>query len=189
MLCLMRENKDTKLIKEALKVLGKDNLALIIHGSSFPSADGEDTGFGTFNSESGHSLIEYASGVFNALQLGPAGKTKCSDSSPYCGTIFSGNPLFIDLKKLTGKEWNHILSEETFKKVVNENPKQNSGRTAYSYIFKAQIDALKEAWSNFKNSKKKTAIGLITIHCMKRFLSKTETIIGTVGKMKLTKIF
>ncbi len=153
MLCLMRENKDTKLIKEALKVLGKDNLALIIHGSSFPSADGEDTGFGTFNSESGHSLIEYASGVFNALQLGPAGKTKCSDSSPYCGTIFSGNPLFIDLKKLTGKEWNHILSEETFKKVVNENPKQNSGRTAYSYIFKAQIDALKEAWSNFKNSK------------------------------------
>lgn len=153
MLCLMRENKDTKLIKEALKVLGKDNLALIIHGSSFPSADGEDTGFGTFNSESGHSLIEYASGVFNALQLGPAGKTKCSDSSPYCGTIFSGNPLFIDLKKLTGKEWNHILSEETFKKVVNENPKQNSGRTAYSYISKAQIDALKEAWSNFKNSK------------------------------------
>ena len=37
MLCLMHEKTDTKHIKEALKVLGKDNLALIIHGSSFPA--------------------------------------------------------------------------------------------------------------------------------------------------------
>lgn len=153
MLCLTREKRDTKLIKDALHVLGKDNLALIIHGGSFPAKDGEDTGFGTFNSEAGHNLIEYASGIFNALQLGPAGKTKSSDSSPYCGTIFSGNPLFIDLKKLTEKEWGKILSEETFNKVVNENPKQNSGRTAYSYISSAQISALKEAWNNFKESK------------------------------------
>jgi hypothetical protein len=94
--------------------LGKENLALIVHGSSFPARDGEDTGFGTFNSESGHALIDYASGIFNAIQLGPAGKTKCSDSSPYCGTIFSGNPLFIDLKQLTTKEWGEILSIESF---------------------------------------------------------------------------
>ena len=33
---------------EALKVLGKENFALIIHGSSFPAIDGEDTGFGSF---------------------------------------------------------------------------------------------------------------------------------------------
>ena len=112
-LSLTDEKKDTKLIKEALKVLGKENFALIIHGSSFPSESGEDIGFGTYNSAGGHKLIDYASEIFNALQLGPAGKTKASDSSPYCGTIFSGNPLFIDLKKLTEKEWNNILSKET----------------------------------------------------------------------------
>ena len=153
MICLTKKKDETSLIKDALKALGKENLALIIHGSSFPALDGEDTGFGSFNSDAGHILIDYASNIFNALQLGPAGKTKSSDSSPYCGTIFSGNPLFIDLKKLTTKEWDEILSEESFKKVVRENPKQNSGRTAYSYICKAQIEALKEAWNNFKTSK------------------------------------
>ena len=153
MICLTKKKENTTSIKEALKVLGKENLALIIHGSSFPAIDGEDTGFGTFNSTSGHALIDYASNIFNAIQLGPAGKTKSSDSSPYCGTIFSGNPLFIDLKQLTTKEWGEILSIETFKKIVRENPKQNSGRTAYSYISKAQLEALKEAWDNFKTSK------------------------------------
>ena len=152
-LSLTKGEKDTKLIKEALSVLGKDNFALIIHGSSFPSKEGEDTGFGTYNSEAGHALISYASGIFNAIQLGPAGKTKSSDSSPYCGTIFSGNPLFIDLKKLTEKEWNNILSEDTYNRVVANNPKQNAGRTAYSYIHRAQNEALKEAWINFKPTK------------------------------------
>ena len=153
MACLTWKKNDTKVIKDALTALGKENLALIIHGSSFPARDGEDTGFGTFNSEAGHAVIDYASEIFNAIQLGPAGKTKATDSSPYCGTIFSGNPLFIDLKQLTTKEWGEILSLETFKRIVRENPKQNSGRTAYSYICKAQIEALKEAWDNFKNSK------------------------------------
>lgn len=151
MVCLTSQKIDAKIVSEALKALGKDNFALIIHGSSFPSKNGEDTGFGTFNSEAGHSVIDYASGIFNALQLGPAGKTKSSDSSPYCGTIFSGNPLFIDLKQLTEKKWDEILSIATFEKVVSNNPRQNSGRTAYAYISKAQIEALKEAWANFKN--------------------------------------
>ena len=90
MVCLTFRKDDTKVIQDALKALGKENLALIIHGSSFPSVDGEDTGFGTFNSTTGHALINYASNIFNALQLGPAGKTKSSDSSPYCGTEKAG---------------------------------------------------------------------------------------------------
>ena len=121
MVCLTSKKNDTKIVSEALKALGKENFALIIHGSSFPSVQGEDTGFGTFNSEAGHSLIDYASGIFTAIQLGPAGKTKSSDSSPYTGTIFSGNPLFIDLKQLTTKDWFNILSEETYKRNNRDN--------------------------------------------------------------------
>lgn len=158
--------KDTKIVSEALKVLGKENLALIIHGSSFPSCDGEDTGFGTYNSKAGHSLIDYASGIFNAIQLGPAGKTKLSDSSPYTGTIFSGNPLFIDLKQLTEKKWDNILSLEKFNETVKNNPKQNSGRTAYSYITETQISALEEAWKNFKL---KEHGGIFASHLLKEF--------------------
>ena len=114
--------KYKKTVREALKVLGKDNFVLIMHGSSFPAKAGEDTGFGNMNSSASKAVLDYSEGLFDAIQLGPAGKTKSTDSSPYTATIFSGNPLFIDLKQLTTKEWFKLLSEETFNKVVENNP-------------------------------------------------------------------
>lgn len=154
------EKKDMKKFKKvchkALKELGKKNFALIVHGNSFPAISGKNTGFGTQNSEAGKSLMDFASGVFNAIQLGPQGKTKACDSSPYTGTIFSINPLFIDLEQLTTKEWGNILSEQTYKKICDENPNKDINKTAYSYIVKAQEEALQEAYVNFKqwNNKK-----------------------------------
>ena len=98
MVCTTDKNKVTT-IKKALKALGKKNFVFIMHNGSFPSVEGENTGFGTINSQAGRNFIDYAAGLFDAIQMGPAGKTKSSDSSPYCGTIFSNNPLFIDLKE------------------------------------------------------------------------------------------
>lgn len=154
MVCTLEKNA-TKTIHKALKALGKKNLALIIHSGSFPAAEGENTGFGSVNSNGGKEVIDFASGIFNAIQLGPAGKTKACDSSPYTGTIFSGNPLFIDLKELTDKKWGNILSEETYNEVVNGNPNKNINKTAYSYIYKKQGEALLEAWNNFKSKASK----------------------------------
>lgn len=140
----------TDVIQKALKTLDKKNFAFIIHGGSFPAAAGENTGFGSINSNGGREVIDFAKGIFNAIQLGPAGKTKGCDSSPYTGTIFSGNPLFIDLKQLTTDEWNNILSLETYNSIVECNPNKNINKTAYSYIYKKQNEALTEAWNNFK---------------------------------------
>lgn len=152
--CECKTDKDTKKIKKvcrkALKELGKKNLALIIHGNSFPAIAGKNTGFGTPNSQAGKNLMDYASGLFNAIQLGPQGKTKACDSSPYTGTIFSINPLFIDLEQLTTKEWGNILSLETYKSICDNNPNKDINKTAYSYITKAQDDALRDAYDNFK---------------------------------------
>ena len=139
------------ILKEALNVLGKKNLAFIAHANSFPAETGKNTGFGSVNSNSAKKLIDFLSGVFNDIQLGPAGKTKSIDASPYTGTIFSNNPLFIDLEQLTTDEWCNILSKETYNKITQNNPNKDTNRTAYSYIFKAQDEALKEAWENFKN--------------------------------------
>ena len=136
-------------IQKALSVLGKKNFALIVHGGSFPSAINENTGFGTMNSNGGKELIDYASGIFNAIQLGPAGKTKSCDSSPYTGTIFSTNPLFEDLKELTTEAWNKILSIATFNEIVNSNPQKNNNKTAYSYVYNKYADALDEAYRHF----------------------------------------
>ncbi len=145
-----QEYKQT--VSEALKVLDKKNLALILHGVSFPSIHSQDTGFGTYNSDAAKSLYDYISGVFNALQLGPAGKTKSCDSSPYTGTVFSKNPLFIDLKELTTPKFEKLLSEETFNKIVEENPNKNQNKAAYCYAYQKYEDALKEVYENFKKS-------------------------------------
>ena len=137
-------------IKEALNVLGKKNLAFIAHANSFPAETGKNTGFGSVNSNSAKKLIDFLSGVFNNIQLGPAGKTKSIDASPYTGTIFSNNPLFIDLEQLTTEEWHYLLSKETYNKITENNPNKDTNRTAYSYIFNVQEEALREAWENFK---------------------------------------
>lgn len=139
-----------KTIRKALKVLGKKNLAFIMHNGSFPSAEHQNTGFGSINTDGGKEFIEYVSGLFDSIQLGPAGKTKSCDSSPYTGTIFSGNPLFINLKELTEKKWGSILSETTYYDIVSNNPNVSKNKTAYAYAYKKYAEAMQEAWDNFK---------------------------------------
>ena len=148
MVCTVDKNR-VKTIKKALAALGKKNFVFIMHNGSFPAAAGENTGFGTINSDGGKEFINYAAGLFDAIQMGPAGKTKKSDSSPYTGTIFSNNPLFIDLKQLTTSKWHKILSEATFNEIVENNPNKGKNRTSYSYITIKQSQAMMEAYKNF----------------------------------------
>ncbi|MEI8389971.1 MAG: 4-alpha-glucanotransferase [bacterium] len=139
-----------KAIQKALKVLNKKNLSMIVHGPSFPSSEGQDYGIGSPNTRGGQSFMAFLSDLgFNGIQLGPEGKTKSIDASPYIGTMFSNNPLFIDLYQLTQKDFSGILSFETFDKIVNNNPSQHN-RVAYGYIYKNSDSALREAFNNFK---------------------------------------
>ena len=144
---LPKEYKET--ISEALKVLDKKNLALILHGVSFPSSQGENTGFGIYNSKGARRVFDFMSGVFNALQLGPAGKTKMSDPSPYCGTVFSKNPLFINLEALTTDEWEGLLSKQTLNNIVENNPSKGTNRASYAYAIERNDAAMDEVYKNF----------------------------------------
>ncbi len=146
-------------VRKALRLLGKKNLSLIIHGASFPSVDEQDTGFGSFTSQGAKNLVNFTRDIFSSIQLGPSGKTKAIDSSPYTGTVFSDNPLYIDLYQLTQEEYAAILSNETFCQIVDNNPNKGLNKTAYSYIYEKQTLALQEAYNTFlrkldeKNSK------------------------------------
>ena len=144
-----------KVIKDALDVLGKKNLALIMQGVSFPSREDENTGFGTYNSQGAKDLFKYISNVFSAVQLGPCGKTKLSDSSPYTGTVFSKNPLFINLKELTTQKWDKILSQKTLDKIIENNPNKNTSKAAYIYANESLETASEEFYQNFKNNASK----------------------------------
>ncbi len=143
-----KEYKET--IQEALHVLGKKNLALILQGVSFPSKNNENTGFGTYNSAAARELFDYVKDLFTAVQLGPCGKTKLSDSSPYTGTVFSKNPLFINLKDLTTAKWDKILSQKTLDKIIEMNPNKGTNRAAYAYAVENVELAANEFYKNFK---------------------------------------
>lgn len=58
-----------KTVSDALKALGKKHMALICHGVSFPSREGENTGFGTYNSDAAKDLISFLGDMFNVIQL------------------------------------------------------------------------------------------------------------------------
>lgn len=144
-----------KTIKEALEVLGKKNLALIVQGVSFPSLDYENTGFGTYNSDGAKELFKYVSNLFSAIQLGPCGKTKTSDSSPYTGTVFSKNPLFINLKDLTTESWDKILSKKTLDRIIENNPNKDKPKAAYNYAIESFNAASEEFYKNFNKKASK----------------------------------
>ena len=147
---MFRLGEEYKLaVRKALRLLGKKNLSLIIHGASFPSIDEQDVGFGTFTSQGAKNLIGFTKDIFSSIQLGPAGKTKAIDSSPYTGTVFSDNPLYIDLYQLTQEEYCSLLSSETFEQIVQNNPNKGLNKTAYSYIYEKHKLALKEAYNTF----------------------------------------
>ncbi len=146
-----------KIINKALKVLGKKHLTIILHGTSFPSVQGQDTGIGSPNSEGAKCFIDFIEGIFNGIQLGPSGKTKAIDASPYTGTMFSDNPLFIDLFDLTTDKWANILSTQTARQIADENPNKDKNLTAYDYIFINQEKALREAFNNYKSKETEPA--------------------------------
>ena len=159
--CVCKSFSDEKrkefknLVHEALKALNKKNLSMIIHGASFPSIKEQDTGFGTYNSEGGKKFIEFVGNLgFNGIQLGPDGKTKAVDSSPYMATMFSNNPLFIDLQALTTSKYGKILSVKTFDSIVENNP-AGKNRTAYGYAYDEYNKALHEAFETYKKKQPK----------------------------------
>ncbi|MBY0404547.1 MAG: 4-alpha-glucanotransferase [Cyanobacteria bacterium] len=139
-------------IQEALQLLNKKDLVLILHGASFPSHPEEDPGMGSPLAKGAKNLLTFLKSMgFNGLQLGPNGKTKGVDPSPYTSTSFSNNPLFIDLAPLAkDPKWDGLLSLDTLNRVFENNPKRAQNRVAYSYLYSAHESALKEAFNNFK---------------------------------------
>ncbi|MEW5822496.1 MAG: 4-alpha-glucanotransferase [Cyanobacteriota bacterium] len=148
-----------KVLNETLNKLEKKNLSLIVHGPSFPSLSDEDTGIGSPYSSGARTFMKFLSELgFNSIQLGPSGKTKIADASPYTSTIFSDNILFIDLKDLTTEKWLNILSESTFKSIVQNNDKKDKSIVNYEYAYQSQHKALKEAWTSYKYKLQKQSL-------------------------------
>jgi 4-alpha-glucanotransferase len=134
-------------VAEAMRLLGKERLVLIAHDASFPSAAGEDTGRGTPYAAGGDGFARFARGLgFTGLQLGPQGTTSPVNASPYDGTLFSRNPLSLDLKGLVD---GGLLRRETWQEIVSDNPHPDGRRAAYTYALRAYEAAAEEVYQAF----------------------------------------
>jgi 4-alpha-glucanotransferase len=103
-------------VREALRALGIERLALGVHDANFPGDADEDIGRGTPNGNGADDFFRFAAELgFDTIQLGPQGETSEIDPSPYDGSVFVRNSLSIALTPLVERGW---LSEETRRRVV-----------------------------------------------------------------------
>ena len=139
-------------IDEAKKYLGIETVSMIIHGSCYPE-NGENTGVGSPFSKAAEELIKFEKlHGFNANQLGPNGEITRGEISPYSGTVFARNHLFIELSDLTTEKYGKILSKRTYNNLLLNSPINDKNYT-YSEFFEAfeiYDIAIKEAYKNFQ---------------------------------------
>ena len=135
----------------ALRVLGIDNLVLVIHDAMFPSAAGEDTGRGSPYSRGARDLYRFAKDLgFTGAQLGPQGETTAVNRSPYDGTVFSKSVLSISLARLAeDPAWEGIAFGPTLERVLASTPRAE-GRVHYAHAFAAHRQVVAAAFERFR---------------------------------------
>ena len=103
------EDYQKNTIEPALKYLGVENLAMILHGSCYPVEE-MDLGVGSPNGRAAQKMIEFEKlHGFNSNQLGPMGEVTKGDISPNSASVFALNRLFIDVNELAKDEYANIL--------------------------------------------------------------------------------
>jgi 4-alpha-glucanotransferase len=121
--------------------LGIDRLVLQIHDGCFPSDAEEDCGRGSPYSHGADRLYRFAvEHGFNAIQLGPQGRTQRGNASPYDGTLFSRNPLNLPLLRMVEQGRLPRESLEAVQRAVQSVPPPGP----YSLIQDAYQQALDE---------------------------------------------
>lgn len=144
-------------LKPAFDYLGTEEVAMIIHGTSYPE-NTIDIGVGSPYGEAAAKLIpfEILHG-FNSNQLGPVGVIRDAQNvSPYKSTVSTRNYLFIDFNKLATDEYANILPKDVVDSVFIKT-KVSDKNYAYSNFPEAFANydyCIKIANRNFKNKLK-----------------------------------
>jgi len=103
-------------LRDALRLLGIERLALGVHDANFPGDADEDVGAGTPNGRGADEFFRFAAELgFDTVQLGPQGETSECDPSPYNGSVFSRRTLSIALGPLLEAA---LLSDATRRRLV-----------------------------------------------------------------------
>src|SRR5574344_8728 len=195
-------------IVKAEKELGVNNVAMIIHGTSFPSLCDRthlkmwhkltnykgDIGVGNPYSMGADNFIQFLKlHGFNSCQLGPSGQISREFISPYKSGVFSKNELFINIPDLSMSNYAKILPETSVSKYITPHKIQgaNYNMADYESSFKNIDEAMTEAYSNFVSEIKKGNPEAINLNNdFEVFKSKNMTNLVNEGMFDvLTKIY
>jgi 4-alpha-glucanotransferase len=154
---MTNDSYPTRIITEALALLGIKRFCLSIHDLSFPATPDEDTGRGTPYGQGARRFMRFISSLgFNSLQLGPQGITPPDDPSPYMGTVFGKNPLSLAPQSLID-EYPELLSSDDWASLrdsTGPEVPQTRHLTAYQkalYLSGALIDKIYENFTAMKD--------------------------------------
>lgn len=157
-------------LNEGKKAVGLDNMVLVTHTPSLPSEADEDTGIGVLSKNKGAlSYIDFAyNNAFDGIMVEPGGIISGAYYSPYEASLMSKKAV-VDLKALTGDDWASILPMEDYQNAVRDKNYSVSvpvtgkdgqkeykeiefekDRVIYDYALSTHQNALKTAYSNFK---------------------------------------
>src|SRR5699024_7161841 len=137
-------------IEKGIKIFSK-NIATILPTNCSRTYKESDTGIGQPYSKSSNELLYpfLNNWGFSSQQKQPSGLGKQTDASPYVSNSSAYNTAIINLDELTKPESGAILSEETYRKIVDNNPKKGQDRSAYVYNVQESKKALLEAYDTF----------------------------------------
>jgi len=154
------EEKDYgQTIADGKNFLDIKNLALVMHGSSFPQAD-RDLFIGSpFNKKAVEVNDFLKMNGFDSIQLGPPGLISKDNYSPYNSSINSKNYLFTDMSRLATDEYANILSDSDIEKETSASY-ETSDMTNFGKAFNSYDRLFEKAYDNLKDKNDKNAINL-----------------------------
>lgn len=137
-------------LTEGKSALGVKNLALILHGASFPAGE-DDLFVGSHFSKQAKELNSFAKlHGFDAIQLGPNGLIYPSDVRPYQSSILSKNTLFVQMNDFTTPKYASLLTMDEIKKYSKFSKYHpENDRVNYTLAFLASGELFEVAFDNF----------------------------------------
>ena len=154
------EEKDYRqAIYDGKNFAGVKNLALVLHGSSFPQAE-KDLFIGSpINSKAVEVNDFLKMHGFDSIQLGPPGLISKDNCSPYSSSINSKNYLFTDMSKLTQNEYANILKNSDIEEEISQDYSKST-MTDFEKSFNSYDKLFEKAYDNLKTRSDQKAANL-----------------------------
>jgi 4-alpha-glucanotransferase len=166
------QRPDTCSIDAALQLLGIRRFALAVHDSCFPSASEEDIGRGSPYGRGGLRFLRFARSLgFNAVQLGPQGKTTRGDPSPYNSCIFSKSILSLAALTLAEEDvLQGVVSPSDLDELLSRRPERGGDRVDYAAAWEFSHGLIEKAHARFRGFRGANAAAV----AFRRFLASQK---------------